>query len=1114
MVDFREDFNQYAISKLPSFRDDFTVHGTQTEADASWVPVDATKNRVNIGTDVLDLNIIRDNTNDAIAHDLGSTISDSNWVLRFKLTIDTLNQQALQTNGWFGLFDQDEIAGEETQQSGIGVVLTCLTGTLTYRLFSAENQFIGGGVSTTFAHALAVETVYVEIKRNSKTSYEVNLYSDAKYSTLIESQKGITTSGVIDLRYIAMKNNMSMTVSSSILGSMDDVEFWDSGKQIIFQDDFATSSNWVQTGTGVTITGGVISGWGADGTDRRLTHDLGSPISDTNWKAEFEYMFTASNIPAHVPFVISDINQDIDAGTNDNDFLGVSHGSGVNELRIVFGDFQDLGVGSGSTGIPISTSTQYFVRLERLSSTQMRLSVYSDSGFTTHIASSPVTVTIPSTVDVLQYVHSQNASGGGASRSLTGTLDNLVISENKFPQGTTEGTVTIEEKFKLRTGDFEDDFTTYSTQPQADASWVPLDATQIVANIGTDEIDWNERQDGAGQDDTISHDLIGLDGVTPDPNNWVLRFKVDITTLLASSSDNHFLFFGLSDSSVGTDTNQDSIGVMLTGGSGILDWKLKGADAINLGGAGPTVATFATGLATGIIYWEVKRTSSTTVEASMFSDAGYTVLVERQAGTITAIAGLQYIKIANQQLNSASVDTQPQVVGTLDDVKFYNGASVLTDWMTTDGKLRVDTTNRNISGTFVADNTNDAIALDIFGANVSDTNWTLRYKISFQTVDDGGNTQNKGIYIGLFDQDQNSSTFTNQNSIYHQWLLSSNRAELNLARTINDQPEDSNNTDKTIDNIITVSTQFIELKRTGSDSYEMSTYSDAEYRNLVNREVGSLSVSGVSNLRYLKIMNQFFQNGAGELVATIDDVEFYDGVSVAKTPVKLSIPEFEDKFPYVDQTVADIAWVSTDVARLDPFPSELTWDIPVAGTTLEEVIYHDLVTPLKDDRWTCRFKFDIQGITSDNAVAIVALVGLSSNNGLRTVAQDGVAIQYSIDTGAFQQEIRATHAQNQGFGVNQNGIRSSVSVETQYVEIKRTSSESITINIYSDPDYTTLTDTLTQPIPNTITGLQFIKVMLAKPSGTNAFNGIVDDIQVWNGKDATLFENNWKVVNE
>jgi hypothetical protein len=164
-------------------------------------------------------------------------------------------------------------------------------------------------------------------------------------------------------------------------------------------------------------------------------------------------MFTASNNPSHKPFVISDLNQDIHAGTG-NDAIGMQHGTTVNEVKIFSVNNGDAGVDQVfSTGIPVSTSTQYYVRLERLSSTETRLSVFSDATFSTHIASSPVTLTVPSTIDGLRYVHSQNSSDGGAGRTLTGTLDNLSIQEG-CPAFTIDSVLiipvnTIDEEFTI-----------------------------------------------------------------------------------------------------------------------------------------------------------------------------------------------------------------------------------------------------------------------------------------------------------------------------------------------------------------------------------------------------------------------------------------------------------------------------------------------------------------------------------------------------------------------------------------------------------------------------------------------------------------------------------------
>jgi len=79
--------------------------------------------------------------------------------------------------------------------------------------------------------------------------------------------------------------------------------------------------------------------------------------------------------------------------------------------------------------IPNLTTT-YYPRFERLSSTLVQLSVFSDAMRTTHMAGSPVTLTIPNTIDGLNTVQHGNIVRGDYRRELTGTVDNLCINFN------------------------------------------------------------------------------------------------------------------------------------------------------------------------------------------------------------------------------------------------------------------------------------------------------------------------------------------------------------------------------------------------------------------------------------------------------------------------------------------------------------------------------------------------------------------------------------------------------------------------------------------------------------------------------------------------------------
>ena len=160
------------------------------------------------------------------------------------------------------------------------------------------------------------------------------------------------------------------------------------------------------------------------------------------WTAEFDYRFTASNLPSHGILIFHDVDQDIDT-VGINDAIGVFHGLPSSDSLKIHGidDEQLGGVGIGSSsGISISSSTTYFPRFERVNSTFTELSIFSDSARTTQIAGSPVSLTIPATVEGLRFVSSQTFSEAGGVRTLTGTLDNLNITE-------TDGSFTFIEDF-------------------------------------------------------------------------------------------------------------------------------------------------------------------------------------------------------------------------------------------------------------------------------------------------------------------------------------------------------------------------------------------------------------------------------------------------------------------------------------------------------------------------------------------------------------------------------------------------------------------------------------------------------------------------------------------
>ena len=212
------------------FEDDFSSYADQASADAVWVSSDTAKVRVNITNDNIGFTAERDNTNDSIVYDL-SSVSDSAWVLRFKLVLSTITQGASnqELHEFIGLYSSS--SGMTTSQDFLMLDLS-INNADGKRIQlqdgdGATNPSNGSGEATLFSHVLAVETLYVQLKRTSTTTYECGLYSDSGFTTLIESKTATCLSTTASLRYIGLKNLLLTSAEDhTLVGTIDDIKFY------------------------------------------------------------------------------------------------------------------------------------------------------------------------------------------------------------------------------------------------------------------------------------------------------------------------------------------------------------------------------------------------------------------------------------------------------------------------------------------------------------------------------------------------------------------------------------------------------------------------------------------------------------------------------------------------------------------------------------------------------------------------------------------------------------------------------------------------------------------------------------------------------------------------
>ena len=170
--------------------DKFESYANTTEGDAVYATGNTALMRVNPTTNVIDFDVQTVQTE--LYRNLAAAVSNTAWVMRFKFVLTTETATSGTTLSLFVVLSSSN-ASFSTSQDGIGLRFASNATGGTIDLVDADAGSLNAA-SATFTHALAVETLYVEIIRVDATNYTVNLYSDSAYSTLVETKSSTCAS--------------------------------------------------------------------------------------------------------------------------------------------------------------------------------------------------------------------------------------------------------------------------------------------------------------------------------------------------------------------------------------------------------------------------------------------------------------------------------------------------------------------------------------------------------------------------------------------------------------------------------------------------------------------------------------------------------------------------------------------------------------------------------------------------------------------------------------------------------------------------------------------------------------------------------------------------------
>ena len=181
-------------------------------SSTGWTTSDSGAIAVDTGNEDVSWTVSR-GSNDSISFDLDSvdgisSVSNSEWVLRFKTNWSTIGDSA-SNQQWFGLSSENSSVDSQTAQYFIGMVTSNYSTTDQFRSIESYNS---GAVTASGDYqskpTRSTGTFYFyELKRTSTTTFELSMSSTDEYTKDIVSAQTITIlDSLINLRYVKLFN--------------------------------------------------------------------------------------------------------------------------------------------------------------------------------------------------------------------------------------------------------------------------------------------------------------------------------------------------------------------------------------------------------------------------------------------------------------------------------------------------------------------------------------------------------------------------------------------------------------------------------------------------------------------------------------------------------------------------------------------------------------------------------------------------------------------------------------------------------------------------------------------------------------------------------------------
>ena len=420
------------------------------------------------------------------------------------------------------------------------------------------------------------------------------------------------------------------------------------------------------------------------------------------------------------------------------------------------------------------------------------------------------------------------------------------------------------------------------------------------------------------------------------------------------------------------------------------------------------------------------------------------------------------------------------------------------------------------------------------GNNLSDTSWVIRLgKFKVNALASGANVL---AIVCLSDSLDDSGT--NQDAVGFDYGLKSTELfiRLKVIDGVHFQGGGQSSAGFSSSTVPSTTTSYRwELSRNGN-VYTMKAFAENDTTYSTPLETETVTKTGITGLRYLKIINDSEQNNSatadmeifgdikiwngttsastndGALVSSLSDKAnlkaYYSMNSTALTSLKGST-DFDDDFSGTDDWIDRGTTIAVDTTN-----DRINYDVGNGSGTGNNATYYDLgVGNVSNTKWTLRWKTYIGSAYSSDSSASSSHMGVGITKGgadMTTFAYNDLqdSIMAATGSGDGGGEIYYNH-----YGDNANSLdtsnrdvfsRSPDSDKGEWVwnTLKRESPTKMNWTIRSTSHTGTVLESKTTTIASGIAGLRYIAVQ-SRQQNANSHEGYIDDIEFYNDSAET-----------